>query len=294
MTLKNEKIVYFSSILLIVVLVLLWIVREKPSVDNSGGTKVTFLDIGQGDATFIEFESGEKMLVDCALDATILEALGRTMKFYDNTIEYLVVTHPDLDHYGGCIDVLKRFDVKHILYNGEQKKESQLWQSFMEAVVNEEISGADFLNLSRQFELDLGSTQINFLYPDNIVDGSLESNNNSIIMKITNGDHDILMTADGEKELEEYLIENYGEELQSEILKLGHHGSLSSSIQEFLDIVKPIDAIVSSGQGNKFGHPSERVLKRVGRSGANIWRTDLQGDIIVLLNNSSYSIQTGK
>ena len=93
--------------------------------------RITFLDIGQGDATFIEFPNGEQMLVDCAEDGKILEALGRVMPYYDRDIDYLMITHPDFDHYGGCTDVLNRFEVKNIVYNGFKKEYDDLGFEFI-------------------------------------------------------------------------------------------------------------------------------------------------------------------
>src|SRR3989344_9396567 len=88
---------------------------------------VVFLNIGQGDAALINFGNGQKMLVDCGPNRSILSALGRHLPFYDRTIDYLLVTHPDLDHYGGCVDVLKRFDVKNIIINGATKAYDPYW-----------------------------------------------------------------------------------------------------------------------------------------------------------------------
>ena len=133
-------------VLLVIVLGLLWYVKNMRTTNEDENTKfedrttdkeefensvqITFLDIGQGDATFIEFPGDVQMLVDCAKDARILEALGRVMEFYDRSIDYLVVTHPDNDHYGGCIDVLKRFDVANIVYNGLKKEQDEMWREF--------------------------------------------------------------------------------------------------------------------------------------------------------------------
>ncbi len=291
---KIEKIAYFSLILLIVVLVLIWFIREKQPVDNSNMLKITFLDIGQGDATFIEFPSGEQMLIDCAIDAVVVEALGRTMDFYDRTIDYLVVTHPDLDHYGGCADVLYRFNIKHIIYNGFQKPNSGVWNGFMDAVEKEIDQGAEYIIADNVFDLKVDDVYISYLFPDRPVDVEDTNNNTSIVMRISYGEQDVLLTADAEKELEQYLVDVYDNELDVEILKVGHHGSLTSSILEFLGVTSPKDAIISSGEENNFGHPSARIIKRIERKGVNIWRTDQQGDIIAEIYPQLYTINSSK
>jgi len=97
--------------------------KEEVKIAIMTATELNFLDIGQGDSTFIEFKNGEQILVDCGKDAKVLEELGRVMDFRDKSIDYLIVTHPDSDHYGGCIDVLERFEIANVIYNGQQKNE---------------------------------------------------------------------------------------------------------------------------------------------------------------------------
>ena len=305
-----KKEVIFLLGLLIITVILLFFVRseiERTGIDEKvidvveedPTLDITFLDIGQGDATFIEFPDGQQMLVDCAIDARIIEALGRVMPFYDRDIEYLVVTHPDLDHYGGCIDVLKRFDVEHIVYNGMEKSYDDLWQEFNAAIEAHIQKGKPYTLTEEQFVWNISTTTINFLYPDHSilddqnvpnVEKQTGANDTSIIIKLTYGDQDVLLTGDAEEDLEEYLISTYGDQLDVEILKAGHHGSKTSSIQEFVSSTSPVDAIFSAGKNNKFGHPSPRVLKRFERSSTTIWRTDVHGDILVSISTSTYFI----
>lgn len=261
---------------------------------------INFLDIGQGDATYLQFQDGEDMLVDCAIDGRILEALGRVMSWNDTVIDYLVVTHPDLDHYGGCEEVLKRFDVKHIVYNGLKKEDSKMWQSFWAAAHEE--SGA-YQELAEPQTLHIVSTTIEFLYPDHsiAIDSKVPglskdtgSNDTSIVIKITRGNTSVLLMGDTEEPLEKYLIEKYREKLDVDILKLGHHGSDTASSQNFLETVTPRDAIISAGKDNKYGHPSRRVLKRLERVSSTIWRTDEEGDVTLNITSSSYTFFTTK
>ncbi len=295
-----KKIAFYSIILLISISLLFLYTSNDVKKDEDAHLKMIFLDVGQGDATFIQFPNGEQMLIDCGIDAVSIEALGRVMPFYDRDIDYLLVSHPDLDHYGGCIDVLNRFDVHHILYNGEQKQYSQLWQSFMRAIQEEQ---AMYSIVSSSVHWNIAGVGIDFLYPDHSIEKNknipgvkkdVGSNNASIVMKLSYGDQDTLLTADAEAELEEYLVDVYGEELDVEILKLGHHGSLTSSIQPFLDAATPETAVASAGMENKFHHPSERVIRRVKRMGTEIWRTDISGDIMVSITTSTHSVDSQK
>lgn len=306
-----KKGIIFLLALLAITLALLFFVRseiERTRVDKKvtnalegdQSLRVTFLDIGQGDATFIEFPDGQQMLVDCAIDARIIEALGRVMSFYDRDIDYLVVTHPDLDHYGGCIDVLNRFTIGHIVYNGLEKPYDDLWQAFNAELEEHQQAGKLYTLAEEQFVWDIASTTVNFLYPDHsIVDNpnvpnvekETGANDTSIIMKVTYGDQDVLLTGDAEEDLERYLVATYGEQLDVEILKAGHHGSKTSSIPEFISSTRPIMAIASAGKNNKFKHPSRRVIKRFERAGVAFWQTDLHGDILIALTTSSFRIE---
>lgn len=282
-------------ILLLIVLGLLWKIKSESSFNPTIETiaeeaeknlKITFLDVGQGDASFIEFNDGQQMLIDCGIDARILEALGRVVPYYDRTIDYLVITHSDNDHYGGCIDVLDRFEVKNIVYNGLEKFSDNFWIEFWEKVENER---ANYFKIAKLDVWEIASTTITFYYPNhdleenfNIPGETKKTNNNntSIVLELNYLDHEVLFTGDMEESLEKYLLSVFAEKLDSDILKVGHHGSATASGQEFLDVVTPRYAIISAGQNNKFGHPSPRVLKRLERAGTEVLRTDSQGDII--------------
>ncbi|MBT3538985.1 MBL fold metallo-hydrolase [Candidatus Parcubacteria bacterium] len=292
------------TLLLIIIIVagmLFFIKHNKVSEDisndiiqNNDMLRITFLDIGQGDATFIEFPNGEQMLVDCAEDGKILEALGRVMPYYDRDIDYLMITHPDFDHYGGCQEVLGRFEVKNIIHNGMKKEYDSMWQSFWWAKENE---GAAYFEIEKEDVWNISSTTLHFLYPDHSIaedsgipgyDGETNTNDTSVVFKLVYGESSILLTGDAEEHVEEYLISIYEDQLDIDVLKLGHHGSDSSSIQEFIAATSPEHAIASCGLDNKFGHPSRRVLRRLERVSSTIWRTDLQGD--VLLEMTPYDI----
>src|SRR3989339_268200 len=290
-----KKLLITIGILLVIVCAMLWFVKRDKNevtqdvagekVEQFEGIKMTFLDIGQGDATFIEFDNGQQMLVDCSEDARVLEALGRVMSYYDHDIDYMVVTHPDSDHFGGCEDVLNRFDVRHIVHTGFEKNNDSQWDAFLSA---KDLESGDHIEINKEDVWNIGSSSLHFLYPDHSLSGdskipglNKESNNNntSIIFELSYGGYSVLMMGDAEEPLEKYLLSIYGDQLDSDILKLGHHGSDSSSIQEFINVVTPLHAIASAGVSNKFGHPSRRVLKRLERASSTVWRTDQQGDI---------------
>jgi len=304
----NNKGIFFVFSLLAIVAVLLVNLQlhnkqyatENSITQNNAVEKslnLAFLDIGQGDATFVTFPDGQQMLIDCAINARILEALGRVMPYYDRSLDYLVITHPDMDHYGGCVDVLNRFDVKNIVYTGFEK-ETSYFGEFMEAVVEENTS---FHQIEAFTTWDIASTTITFLYPDHPVhlDSTIpgtgkqaNSNNTSMVMKLSYGNMDVLLPGDAEKELEAYLVQTYPEFLDVEVLKAAHHGSSGSSQPDFLQKVTPDHTIFSAGINNSYGHPSKRVIKRIERLNSETWRTDTQGDILMSLFQDKVYVET--
>jgi len=259
---------------------------------NTDNLFINFLDVGQGDSALIDFPNGEQMLVDCSQDSRILSALGRVMKFYDNTIDYLLVSHPDLDHYGGCEDVIKRFDIKHVITNGFDKNYDSSWMSFKQAVSDE---GAEWKTTDRNWILDIGYSRIEFLYPDHplvddpAVPGSgkaVNSNYTSIVFKLDYKNKKALFVGDAGEEEEDYLVKKYNDDLNVDVLKVGHHGSYRSSSDGFLKLVTPQIAVISVGASNSYGHPSNRTMVRLKRVAGQIVRTDEAGDVKVEIGES--------
>ncbi len=262
--------------------------EEKPM-------SIHFLDIGQGDATLIDFPNGEQMLIDCAKNTVVIEALGRVMSVFDRDIDYMLITNPDLDHYGGCIDVLKRFHVKQIIHNGFNKKDSR-WEAFLAEAELETREGGSIMITTSTSGWDVGAARIDILYPDHdiAIDPRVPSstkktsvNDTSIVTKISYGSQDILFPGDAESEEERYLVKKYGSALDVEVVKLAHHCSQTSSIQEFIDRASPHTVVCSVGKDNSYGHPHYRIIRRLEKSGARIWRTDLNGDILMTVTKDA-------
>lgn len=279
----SKRIIYICAFLLIIPIgIFLYIKFDKSNREFS----VTFLNVGQGDAALIKFENGEKMLVDCGIDRKILQRLGENMPFYDRVIDYLLVTHPDSDHYGGCSGVLKRYDIKHIITNGEEKNGDQYWSAWKK-YAEEENATNQIIN--KYQELQIGGSILNFIAPSDDMqsDEKLRAgNNNSIVFTLYNNDKKFIFMGDAEAPLEDALMQKYCvtttpivcPTLKSDYIKIGHHGSDSSSGELFLDVVGAKEAIISVGK-NTFGHPSFRILKKLQRAGAEVLRTDKLGDI---------------
>lgn len=267
---------------------------------NKSELKVAFMDIGQGDATLLQFPNGQTMLVDCGPNAGILAALGRNLAWNQRDLDYLVVTHAHTDHFARCIDVLARFRVHTIYYSGYDGEGGSMLRDWHRAVNEEqENEGADFKIVAAPMELMIGSSTVRFLYPDHDVaidphvpgEKTIDTNDTSVVVKVTYGSQDILLTGDMEAPLEQYLVQKAASELAAEILKAGHHGSRSSSSAEFLRAVAPHDVTISAGIGNSYEHPHRSTLYHLSDLGARVWRTDVGGDILATISTSTYAIQ---
>jgi competence protein ComEC len=215
--------------------------------------------VGQGDAILIETPDGFEALVDGGRDSSVLRELGKERGFFDKEIDLVVATHPDLDHIAGLVDVLKRYKVKTILLT-ENEGDSGAATAFASAVPKE---GAEIILADAGQVFQLGaSTSIQVFAPTGD-ESKLESNTASIVIRVVYGNTSFMLTGDAPMEIENYLVETYGAQLDSDVLKLGHHGSKTSTSDTWLDTVTPQYGVVSAGLDNRYGHPHQDVMQRV-------------------------------
>ncbi len=220
---------------------------------------VSFLDVGQGDSILIETPDGFEMLVDGGRDSSVLRELSKQRSFFDREIDVMVSTHPDLDHIAGLVDVLKRYDVGTILMTTNEG-ESGAAAAFALAAPKED---AEIILADAGQVMQLGaSTTIQIFSPAGD-ESKLESNTASIVLRIVYGNTSFMLTGDAPSEIEDYLVKTYGTQLDSDVLKLGHHGSKTSTSDAWLDTVTPNYAVVSAGLDNRYGHPHQDVMQRV-------------------------------
>lgn len=236
-----------------------------------------FLNIGQGDSTLIKTPENHQILIDGGPKNYVLQQLDQVMPFFDKTIDLVVITHPHADHIDGLVEVLKRYEVNAVLMTGVDYK-SPSYDEFLKIVAVKKIQTYIAKN-----DEDFGFASVTFdvIYPDKALLGKkfINLNNSSIVMKVLYAGTTILMTGDMAFEEEDALIKT-GLNLKADILKVGHHGSKTSTSQEFLNLVKPEIAIIQSGKGNNFGHPNKESLDRLKTSGVRqIYRNDIDGRI---------------
>lgn len=220
---------------------------------------VSFLDVGQGDAVLIESPTGRQVLIDGGATRGVLRALSRAMPLFDRTLDAVVLTHPDQDHGGGLSYVFERYQVA-MLFETENRSDSPAYERFREA--RDAEPGLRTITPRRGQRILLGGdAHIDVLFPDREVSG-VESNTASIILRVVYGTHEFLLTGDAPSSIETYISSLYGTNLESEVLKAGHHGSNTSSSAEFIDVVKPAYVVYSRGCKNRYGHPSPEVAER--------------------------------
>ena len=243
---------------------------------------VSFLDIGQGDSIFIESPGGTQVLVDAGPDKDVLRELGKVMPFYDRSIDVVIATHPDADHIGGIPDVLKRFKVG-LYIETDLQKEGGVFDEIHRVLDEKKI---------RRFTVDHRSEMLvdhrvlfDILFPVVSTKG-FESNTSSIVLHIAYGDRSFMLTGDSPKRIERYLVLVYGDLLQSDVLKAGHHGSRTSSDELFAKTVAPEYVVISAGCDNRYGHPHKEVIDLFENLGSIISRTCGEGTITFTTDGS--------
>lgn len=244
---------------------------------KNGGVKITFFDVGQGNSVFIEASNNNQVLIDGGPGSQILNKLGETMLFFDRNIDVVILTHPDADHLNGLVDVLEKYEIGEIVEPciNESSAAHGEWNKLIEEkkIPRTCAKFGQKIKLAKNIEL-------NILYPFESLAGMnlKNTNDSSLVIKMSYGENKILLTGDAEEKTEYQLI-NSGVGLEAQILQVGHHGSKSSTSENFLKAVNPKTAVIQVGKNNRYGHPSQEVLGRLKNISPKIFRTDVDGDI---------------
>ena len=236
------------------------------------------LDVGQGDGLFIESPTGTQIMFDVGPARSILGPLARVMSPFDKSIDAIIITNPDADHLGGFSDILKNYKVGKVFESGALT-DSKTYQNFKEEIKKQNIP--DIL-AKKGMRLDIGGgAVIDILFPDRDV-AEWATNDGSVVARLTYGETSIMLTGDATAKTEKIILgENSTKQLASDILKIGHHGSRTSTSGEFIKAVSPEFALISVGKDNSYGHPHQDTLDTLASFGIKIFRTDLLGTIII-------------
>ncbi len=288
----SKKITLFFAGFLFLLNIFVW--QEVFSLASPQNLKVDFLSVGQGDSFLIRTPDSHYILIDGGPDSSVLGKLADDMPFWDKTIDLVVLTHPDSDHVTGLIDVLQKYKVNDILWTGISR-DGATYQQWVSAVAKQKSEGAKIIIAKSGEGIKIGSVLMEILNPLNPLQGQYfktDDNDTGVVTKLTYGKMSFLFEADITSKQEQVLI-NSGENLQSEVLKVAHHGSKYSTSDLFLAAVEPQVAVISDGKNNVYHFPTADVLQRLDKFGIKIFRTDINGDVdfvsdgnnIKLINN---------
>lgn len=265
--------------------------EEEPRVPTAvdGTMNLHFIDIGQGDCMLLESD-GNYMLIDTGdisdtYTAKIIDYLeGRGIE----TIEYLILTHPDADHIGGAPDIINTFKVNHCIMP-DFTKTTKIFEKTIDALEENEV---DVIEAEPDYEFKVGEAECEILAPLKKYD---DPNEASVVLKVYFGSNSFLLTGDAEKESEADMTEYYSaSQLKADVLKSGHHGSRTSSSEGFLEAVDPELIVISCGEGNSYGHPHKETIDRYEQMEITYYRTDIVGTVVITSDGEELKVTTEK
>lgn len=256
--------------------------------DSRGVLTLAIFDVGQGDAIFIESPTGTQVMLDAGPARKILGPFSKMISPFDRTIDAIVITNPDADHIGGFTDILKNYEIGAVIEPGTLN-DSKTFQNIKSEIKNKNIPN---ILARRGTRLHIGGGAfIDILFPDRDV-SAWATNDGSVVARLSCGDFSVMLTGDATTETEKIILrENTDNQLKSTVLKVGHHGSRSSSSSSFVDAVGPSYSVISVGEDNKYGHPHKDVLGLLEDKNIEILRTDVLGTIVFESNGESFQIR---
>lgn len=277
------------SVALVGILALLCLGHLATSSSATSLLRVTFMDVGQGDAAWLNTPDGWDVLIDGGPESAGADLVSYLQSQGVADIEVMVLTHPHADHVGGLVAVLESLEV-YLVLSSCQDYPTSIYQEFKNLIDSEAIS-LSCVRDGDSYTWGGYVTAVAVHPPEPLISGSgSDVNNNSLVFRVTLGTVDFLFTGDIEGEAESSIL-GRSETVDAEVLKVAHHGSNSSSTMTFLSAVGADEAIISVGTSNPYGHPGDEALQRLGSAEATLYRTDLHGTILVETDGASYSVQ---
>ena len=287
---KYKKRIFIISLLIVLVFYIFHFIPKN--------LKIYFVDVGQGDCTFIVTPKNKTILIDgggsMGSDFDVGEStllpyiLDRGYK----KIDLMFISHFDQDHIGGLFTILKELKVNRVCIS-KQEENSQNYKKFLEIVEEKDIP-VSTVKIGDKIKIEK-SLYFDILWPKKEQIEENKINNNAIVMKLIYNGFSCLFTGDIEKVAEDKIVNLYKDKsvLESDILKVAHHGSKTSTTEEFLKLVNPKICLIGVGKNNLFGHPSSEVIERIEKSNVKIYRTDMNGEINIIINKrGKYKIRS--
>ena len=260
--------------------------------DVSGEFAVHFIDVGQGDSILIQNPDNDFMLIDTGEGNQYNKLTGYFENFNVSKFKYVVFTHPHADHIGSADKIVKNYDIETLIMPDAVNKNSQVFERLVTEIENKNLEitlpefGAGF---------EFGGAEFIILAP--VSEEYKNLNNYSVVILMIYGNTRFIFTGDAEKESENEIIEYCGKNninISADILKAGHHGSSTSSQQKFLNLIQPSLAVITCGKDNSYNHPNMQVVERFESMGAEVLRTDIDGDIVIISDGRNLSVKKGR
>ncbi len=260
-------------------------VQEEQTNPTTGTMQVYYLDVGQGDSIYIKTPNGDDILIDGGKNEAGDDVVAYLKKYHVDDLEVMIATHPDADHIGGLDTVLQNMNVESV-YMPRVTHTTKTFEDFIMAVRNE---GLKLKEAKGGVSLGLQGVDAHFVSP--VIAYGEDLNSSSAVLRITYGKNNFLFTGDATVKSEQDMIAS-GEDLQADVLKLGHHGANTSTSEDFISHVQPKYAIVSAGKDNQYGHPTAEILQKMQAHNIKVFRTDQQGTIIATSNGTDITFNT--
>jgi competence protein ComEC len=280
---ENNKFLNLAALTLIAANIFVW--NAILFGGNAENLELWFLDVGQGDSELVNLPGGAQILIDGGpSNGKVLNELARAMKPTDRYLDILVVSHPQLDHFAGLIDVLKNYQVGAVIDNG-RKGTAKAYADFEKALAE---SGARHIILAEGDAIKYGEARFDILSPNRTNLASEELNDTTLVMLLEDRGLRALYTGDIGQNIEDELIRRH--DLFTDVLKVGHHGSRFSSSPEWLRAVRPKISVIEVGAQNTYGHPTKQALGNLADVGAQIFRTDRDGTIKMIFDGERLKV----
>lgn len=297
---KGNKKAQFITVIIFGIIALGTVIFEKDYFNEfingysnnlnevQGNLEVSYLDVGQGDSAYIRVNDFD-ILIDAGPRSDSDKLLEQLKAKNIDDFEMIIATHPHEDHIGGMADVFKEYDVESF-YMPSVTHTTKTFENMVNAVANE---GLKIQTIKEGMRFDLGNGANIEVYSP-IYESYEEFNDYSPIMKLTFGETELIFTGDAEAHAEADVVAKYPDDLKADVLKFGHHGSSTSSTEEFLQSVSPEYGIISCGTDNKYGHPHRETLDKISKYNIKSYRTDTQGQITLTSDGKNIKITTEK